>query len=115
MQNNREWALELADKYESNEWGWTQGKMYEVQDNKDCFCLSGGIIMQLGGEISGECSCCVSMLGMTEREVELMRERMDEFTRYVGSYSVPEFNDHYANELPEVINALRRFAGEQPA
>ncbi len=108
MRNDREWASELADRYESGEYGWTRGQLYRRVGGEDCFCLSGGIVMQLGGEISGSCNCCVTLDSTHDGEFE---DRMEQLHDFLGWPAVA-FNDKIALGLTEVISALRGFAGE---
>ena len=73
---NREWALELANDFETDRRGWSKGVMVRNAGFPDaprlCFCLLGGIAHQAGVEVETQCTC-------GQEGCSLFRERMDDF------------------------------------
>lgn len=115
----RNWANEIADKYESGEWGWTQGTLCEWDESgKACYCLSGAI-RAYAGAVFVRCTCgqCpyygdMVQTGAQEFEARTLIKELGASLPYTGAVygSVIEFNDDHVTTVHDVINRLREFA-----
>lgn len=122
---SRQWANEIADKYESGEWGWTQGAECSWENDIQCFCLTGAIKASAGVKYErcrdhriGEDGCgFYSHTIETPDQAYLWRERVRSVDSVISCswYSSPvgrviQFNDRPTRTKRDVINKLREFA-----
>lgn len=97
---SREWAAEMADKFESGDLKWTRGSMVNnwIEDpDVPCFCLTGAIAVDCGAQpVNRACSC---------GEEDCSYERF----RLVGDYSLDPRYYERTSDLGEWIDKVDPF------
>lgn len=122
---NREWARELADDYESRGLEWGSGFMVRrTQTDSLCFCLLGGIARQAGVVIEfNEFGPFMNAYGLLENEIYSERSAsLGGFLSAVDSWeitndqrrdAVVNYNDHDGRTKEQIIEKLREYANEE--
>lgn len=114
--SNRQWASDVADKFESGEWGWTQHASARKVDCRMCYCLTGGVRAYFGMTwIECSCGCSAASADSWEEGTwEASDLALEDLSRelFDSPFQSPiiEFNDHPETSVTDVVNKLREFA-----
>ncbi len=112
---DKAWALELANKFETGEWGWTQGKLGEVVDGKMCYCTYGGLLAIHGVSLKRYSPNEFVVDWSADDTVDKYSMTLDaswDLETYLGDddRDIVDYNDTDGRTMIEVIDMLRRYA-----
>ncbi len=113
--SDRQWANDIADKYESGEYGWTQGAFAVSVDSKACYCIMGAVRVASGLKYNS-CDCGCDFLWEdleSDADFNLMTDRIVDLSAFLGDgipASLADWNDMDTTSKEDVIAVLRRYA-----